>query len=246
MEISEISVQLFTVREALQADIQGTLRRLSEMGFERVEPFEISDHPGLADALCKLSMAAPTVHSDVLGDDVRRVFETAVDLGSKLVVHPYTEPDLWCEEGSIRRLGDSLMAASEVASEYGLRVGYHNHDHEIAASFDSGCGLDVLAAHVGGHIDFEIDTYWVLVGGADPVDVIERLGDTVKALHLKDGPVSLNDKEQTSLGQGKLPLARILASAPEALLVLENDDCAGDRFDTLDASLRYLIERAWS
>ena len=49
-----------------------------------------------------------------------------------------------------------------------------------------------------------MDTYWVAVGGQDPVDILDRLGDRVKFIHIKDGPLTTDTKAQQPAGQGKI------------------------------------------
>ena len=75
---------------------------------------------------------------------------------------------------------------AEVASSHGLRLTYHNHDTEMT-EVDGTLVIDRLAAGLGDAVDFQVDIFWVVVGGAEPASVIGRLGERVVSLHVKDG-----------------------------------------------------------
>jgi len=236
-----LSVQLYTVREALAADLPGTLARLAELGFEQVEPFGILTFDGLADGLAAAGLAAPTAHQGFLGEDPRPAFERARELGVSTIIDPFTQPERWQDAGEVRRIADQLASASEVAAEFGLRVGYHNHAHEVASVLEGQTALELLAANLPEAVALEVDTYWVAVGGADPVALLERLGDRVVALHVKDGPGTEDTLDQVAVGRGSLPVRDIIAARPDALRVVELDDSRGDRFQAVADSVSYLV-----
>src|SRR5262249_39993399 len=93
-------------------------------------------------------------------------------------------------------------------------------------------------------VHLEVDTYWALVGGADVPALLDRLGERVVALHLKDGDGSLHTKHQVPLGAGRLPVREILAAAPTALRVVELDDTEGDLFEAVRIGHDLLTELA--
>lgn len=238
----QLSVQLYTVREAAREDLRGALARLAELGFANVEPFAITEFPGLADAMSSAGLTAPTAHASITGDDAERVFETAAALGVRTVIEPYIPPERWQTADDIARNAEALAQAAETASQFGLRVGYHNHDHELASVIDGTTALERFAALIGDEIALEVDTYWVAVGGVDPVALLPRLGAHVVALHVKDGPATKNTEDQVAVGSGSLPIREIIDAAPDALRVVELDDCRGDRFQAVADSIRYLRE----
>jgi len=97
-------------------------------------------------------------------------------------------------------------------------------------------------ADVAPEVVLEVDTYWVAVGGHDPVGLLQRLGDQVVAVHLKDGPATAEVLDQVALGRGTLPVTDIVAAAPHALRVIELDDSRGDRFTAVADGLAFLRE----
>jgi sugar phosphate isomerase/epimerase len=232
--IPALAVQLYSVRDAAAADLPGTLARLAEIGFTRVEPFDIASDPGgLRDALQAAGLDAPSAHAR-LDEDPGRVLEAAATVGVRTVIHPYTPPERWATEADVAAVADELARAAEAASEYGLRVGYHNHHWELASVLDGRPALELLAERLPEAVDLELDTYWAAVGGADVPALLGRLGDRVRLLHLKDGPISEDHTAQLPLGSGAMPVAAIVEAAGAAELgVLEFDAYAGDLFDGL-------------
>ena len=86
----------------------------------------------------------------------------------------------------------------------------------------------------------EVDTYWATAGGADAPALLRRLGKRVHALHIKDGDLATDASGQVPAGQGRIPVADVLAAAPDALRVVEFDAYDGDIFDGIAASHAYL------
>src|SRR5690349_1390820 len=146
------SIQLFTVRQALEADLDGTLADLAARGFTAAEPYDfVRRAEPLAASLAAHGIAAPTGHAflasesfvnpDGSGSTVpvpspEVVFEAAKVLGMGTVIDPYTAPDRWTSLDQIEDTARLLNAAAEIGAAHGIRVGYHNHAHELEAQFD--------------------------------------------------------------------------------------------------------------
>ncbi|MEO8907753.1 MAG: sugar phosphate isomerase/epimerase [Microbacteriaceae bacterium] len=244
MSTSKLSVQLYTVREALQEDLPGTLARLAEVGFTQVEPFAFTNFPGLGAGLAAAGLTAPTTHVHLLGGDVDQaaVFDEARTLGIETVIEPYVTPEFWQKAADVTATATALNAAAKIAAEYGIRVGYHNHNHEFESIIDGRPALEVFADQLDDAVVLELDTYWVAVGGQDPTAVLKRLGSRVVALHIKDGPGTKDNKDQVAVGNGSMPVRAIIDAAPDALRVIELDDSRGDRFQAVADSYAYLVK----
>ena len=99
----------------------------------------------------------------------------------------------------------------------------------------------MLAENLDPQVVLEVDTYWAAVGGEDPVALLERLGDRVRFIHIKDGPLTKVDKDQVAVGSGRMPIREIIAAAKALEAgVVELDDFNGDIFDAVSESLIYL------
>ncbi|MEV0613791.1 sugar phosphate isomerase/epimerase [Nonomuraea sp. NPDC050404] len=237
-----ISVQLYTVRDSLTADRDTVLRRISEIGYRAVEPYDpLNDPKGfrrLADEL-GLTVSATHAHA-LLNTEPAEVFDAIATLGTDKVIIPagIAEAEFTTREG-IERAADLLNGFAEKAAAHGMRLGYHNHWWELEPQVEGRHAIEVLADLLAPEVFLEIDTYWAAVGGADVPALLGRLSERVLALHVKDGPV-VKGEPHTAVGRGVMPVPQILAAAPGAWRVVELDECASDIFAALADSHSYL------
>jgi sugar phosphate isomerase/epimerase len=241
-----LSVQLYTVREAMEADLAGTLTRVAELGFDQVEPYNFTAFPTLGAALTDAGLKAPTAHGHFVGlsdTELDEVFASAKSIGIGRAIDPHVPAERWQSAESVAEIAAQLNAAAVVAARHGVSIGYHNHAHELESIIDGRTALEVLVDSLSDDVALEVDTYWAAVGGADPVELLKRLGTRVVAIHVKDGAGTPEPKDQTAVGDGTLPIRAIIEAAPAtALRVIELDDSRGDRFQAIADSYTYLTK----
>jgi sugar phosphate isomerase/epimerase len=240
MAHENLSVQLYTVRNALAEDFDGTLAKIAGFGYTQVEPFQFVNFLDGLRNLSKHGLSAPTTHVGLLSGDQDEIFAAAKELGITTVIEPAVRDQHWQTAEAIKDTASQLNAAAEKAAEHGLRVGYHNHWWELEAKVDGRHGLEVLADHLAPEVVLEVDTYWAYAGGADVPALLRRLGDRVVALHVKDGDGSTDTKKQVAVGSGSLPVWDFIDVAPDALRVVELDDSSGDLLEAVRDSRAYL------
>lgn len=263
----QTSVQLFTVREALEADLDATLAELAARGFTAVEPYDfVRRAEPLAAALRANGLTAPTGHAFLASESFVNpdgsgttvpvpapevVFDAAEVLGMTTVIEPYTAPDRWTSVEQIEETARLLNRAAEIGAARGIRVGYHNHAHELEATFDGVTGLELLAGLLDPRVVLEVDLYWVARAGVDSPALLRTLGDRVVAVHVKDGTLdpeaiaAYPPADQVPAGQGTVPLAEALAAASALeYAIVEFDHFNGDLFGALETSRRFLDEAA--
>ena len=261
------SVQLFTVKDALEADLDGTLAEVARRGFTAVEPYDFVRRAApLAASLTAHGLAAPTGHAflastsfvnpDGSGTTLPvptpdEVFDAAEILGMGTVIDPYTEPARWETREQIEETARLLNAAAEIAAHRGLRVGYHNHAHELEAQIDGQTGLELLAELLDPRVVLEVDLYWAARAGVDPAALLTTLGDRVVAVHVKDGTLDAEaikaypPADQVPAGTGNVPLNSALdAASVLEFAIVEFDAYAGDLFDAIEQSRAFLDVRA--
>ncbi|WP_375424883.1 sugar phosphate isomerase/epimerase family protein [uncultured Friedmanniella sp.] len=267
-----LSVQLYAVRDGLSTDLDGTLARLAAMGLRDVEAFDFIDKaPALAESFAQNGLRARTGHASLMSEGLElddpafasgkapapptqdTVFEAAKVLGLEIVIDPFVAPERWLTEEAVLDNALRLNAAAEKAADHGLRVGYHNHAQEFNASFGGVSAYEFFASKLRDDVVLEVDLYWAATGGQDITALLGRVGDKVKALHLKDGVIGDNPfrpgaprmdastLDQRPAGKGDLPLLDYLAAAPETEYgVIEFDHYAGgDIFDGIAESVQY-------
>lgn len=239
----QISVQMYSVREALAADFQGTVARLVELGLTHAEPYHLLEYRDeLVQAREQHAIDFPSAHQSFLGDvDFAEVLEAAQAVGVQYLVDPFWNPEDWTDAGRVRALAATLNERAAAAEGTGIRVGYHNHHFELASQLEGRSALELFASELDPQVVLEIDTYWAAVGGADVPTLLGTLGERVQLVHLKDGDLSEDPAAQLPLGEGKMPLAQTLdASSQVAYGVIEFDDYAGDMFEGIAASISHL------
>ena len=131
------ALQLYTVREQIAADRKGVLARVAGFGYGAVEPFNIlSDPEGLRDDLAAAGLAVTSVHAIPVGDDAAAIVAAAQTLGTDTIVVPYLPSDRFADADAVRGVAAELNEAARRVAGDGLRLGYHNHDHELSAIVD--------------------------------------------------------------------------------------------------------------
>nr|WP_256127888.1 TIM barrel protein [Arthrobacter sp. SDTb3-6] len=235
-------MQLYTVRKPLEEDLPGTIARVAELGFTKVEPYNfVATADALAAAFAENGITAPSGHAPLLKDDQDGIFRAARTLGITTVIDPFIPAEQWQNAEDIQKTAAALNAAAKKGAEYGIRVGYHNHSWELESRINGTTALEYLETLLDPEVVLEVDTYWVSVGGANAVDVLARLGDRVKFIHIKDGPLTMDTKAQLPAGQGEVPVWDVIDAAKSLEVgVVEFDDYAGDIFDGIAQSLAFL------
>ncbi|WP_287931637.1 sugar phosphate isomerase/epimerase [Arthrobacter sp.] len=236
------SLQLYTVRKPLEDDLPGTIARVAELGFTKVEPYNfVATADALAAAFAQNGITAPSGHAPLLKDDQDEIFRAANKLGITTVIDPFVPAEQWQDAEDIQRTAAGLNAAAKKGAEYGIRVGYHNHSWELESKINGTTALEYFETLLDPELVLEVDTYWVSVGGANAVDVLTSLGERVKFIHIKDGPLTTDTKAQLPAGQGEVPVWDVIGAAKSLEVgVVEFDDYAGDIFDGIAQSLAFL------
>jgi len=263
--MSSPSVQLYSVRDAIDADVDAAVARLAEIGFTKAEPYAF--HLRTADlkrALTAAGVTAPSGHAPVIdSDDAAVVFDAAAELGMTTVIDPFIPTDRWQTADDVKRIAERVNELSEQAAARGLEFGYHNHQWEFTNKVDGRPVYELFVEQLAPAVVLEVDTFWATVGGADAPALLRALGDRVRAIHVKDGKIDdairnvLPSSEsalivpealkrafenQTPAGQGDVDVAAILAAAPQALRVVEFDAYSGDVFAGIAESFAWLAE----
>ena len=237
------SLQLYTLRNAIQEDLPGTIRKVAEIGFTQVEPYNfVATAQELGAALRENGLSAPSGHAPLLSQDQDQIFAAAKELGITTVIEPYIPAERWQSAEDVQATAALLNEAAKKGAEYGVRVGYHNHQWELESIIEGRTALEYFADLLDPELVLEVDTYWVAVGGQDPVDILGKLGNRVKFIHIKDGPLTTDTKAQLPAGQGKVAVLDVIAAAKSLEVgVVEFDDYSGDIFEGINESLSFLM-----
>lgn len=238
-----IALQLYTLREALHADFEGTVRRVAEIGYAGVEPFGNPGNLLAAAALYKdLGLAVPSAHVALPLDENQAItlnVAAAYDLAR--IILPAT--DRWTTADEAQRSCARYNAASRIAAENGLALGIHNHWWEFARLDDGRTGYEIMHAELDPDIFFEVDIYWVQTGGLDPADFVRDLGARAPLLHVKDGPADTPEHAMVAVGDGAVDIPGVIQAGAGSTewLVVELDRCDSDMLAAVERSFNYLV-----
>ncbi len=241
-----LSLQLYTVREAVNADLLGALRRVAEIGFRDIELWGFVEREAeIAAALAETGLSSPSAHAPVIAsDDPAALFAAASRLGIRTLIDPHYPGEQWSTRDAVTGIAARLNELAKVGADAGLAFGYHNHAFELEARIAGVPALEVLAELLDDDVVLEVDTYWAQVGGVDPIGLLQRLGDRVRFIHVKDGPATPEPLDQVAVGDGSMDIAGILAAAPQARRVAELDNTRGDIWEAVARSYAALAPEA--
>lgn len=217
MRPDQIAVQLYTLRELAAQDLPGTLRAVSEAGYQAVELAGLPpiDAEALRDLLDAEDLTPMGAHEslEVLRSDLSGVLDRMTVLGCPRVIVPWLPDAERTTPTGVRQLAAELGEIARACADRGIRLGYHNHAFEFAP-LDGATVWDVLLEALPREVELEVDVYWVTVGGRDPVEVIRAAGDRVRMLHMKDMAPE-PDRGDVTPGDGILPWPDIVAAGTE-------------------------------
>jgi sugar phosphate isomerase/epimerase len=261
--VAPIGLQLYTVRDLMKKDFDGTVAKVAQIGYKEVEfagyfgktPEEVRA------TLKKNGLAAPSTHVgyDVVEQKWSETLDTAHTIGHKFVVCPWVdvkqrkEPDGW------KRAAELFNHAGESAQKAGIQFAYHNHAFEFEPSEPLGSKMpyDFLLENTDPKlVKMEMDLCWITVGGQDPVKYFDRYPGRFPLVHVKDwttkGPggndyggatgASKKPGHMTDVGQGEIDWKRIFAQGDKAGIqhyIVENDE-PKSAFEDIKVSLDYL------
>ena len=189
--INSIGIQLYTVRDALRRDYDGTLARLAEIGYREVESGRDHDKPPkeMRDALMRHGLTSPSYHVDwkSLGADWPKVIEDNKIVGRTYLVNPWIEEDVRNQPDGWKHAAETLNHAGETARKADIQFAYHNHWIEFVPLEDRTLPYDILLEHCDPNlVKMEMDLGWITVGGQDPVKYFERYPGRFCMVHVKD------------------------------------------------------------
>lgn len=220
--------------------VENTLRFVAEVGYAEVEFAGLYGYgpERMRELLKDLELQAPSSHNGIPSDraELEQLLDQARTLGQRWVVLPYFRAGTITE---YRRLADHLNWAGEIARRHGLRIGYHNHNHEFQP-IGGVRPYDVLLRETDPHlVDLELDCYWAIKGGVDPVELFHHAPGRFPLTHIKGMAA---DGSFTDVGEGVIDYGRIFAAKSTAGFhhhFVERDDLPHPK-ETARDSYRYL------
>lgn len=211
--IARIGLQLYTVRSVMSKDLEGTLATIAKAGITEIEPWNYHNKTAewWREQMSKNGLTAPSVHIGLPKTDAEwePSFTMAKALGHEWVIVPSFGAE-YRGDGGYKRLADRLNSSGEMAKKFGLKMGYHNHNAEFAPIAGGQNGMEILMANTDpALVDFELDIYWAVKAGQDPLAFINAHPKRIVCCHVKDaGPAP--EQAMMDVGAGTIDFKKIL------------------------------------
>lgn len=185
-----VAVQLYSVRDEMEKDFYGTIRKMKELGYAGVEFAGLfGEKPAEIKAFCEeigiVPISAHVPYYDMLADP-DKVLADYAEIGCKYVAVPYLTEE--CRPGTdgFAATVEGIRKIAESAKKLGIQLLYHNHDFEFV-KLDGKYALDILYSTIPADLlKTEVDTCWVNVAGVNPSEYILKYTDRSPVVHLKD------------------------------------------------------------
>jgi sugar phosphate isomerase/epimerase len=217
-KLKDYGIQLWSVKNALAKDPQGVLKQLASFGYKQIESFEGGKGMfwGMTAADFKkymddLGMKIISSHCNIEKDFEQKAADAA-SIGMKYLICPYKGPQKSIDD--FKKIADEFNQKGDICKKNGIRFGYHNHDYSFKA-IDGQIPEDVMLANTNADtVDFEMDIYWVVTAGADPVDYMKKYKNRFRLGHVKDRIKNATQADAScTLGEGSIDYPSILKQA---------------------------------
>jgi len=225
-----VGLQLYSLRDQIPKDVKGAIAKVAAAGYKEVEPFGYSkangfwglDAKAFSDLLKDNGLTTPSGHFGMdqffvhdKTDDLDSYIEAANQTGMSYVIVPSINGEVLKSADQFKMVADKMNKAAEYCKKSGLTLGYHNHNFEWKP-VDGTTFYDVLLKETDpALVHMEMDIYWVVRAGEDPVKLIEAHPGRYALCHLKDMDKT-NSNLNTEIGKGSIDFKTILSHAKEA------------------------------
>ena len=242
----QLGIQLFTVRDIFAADPMGTLESIARIGYREVEygggGYDQMDHSALRATMDRLGLTSPSIHVpyEMMVGDFDGAVRMAKTLGADTVVLPWLADPLRTAEGWAGVLANIDPFARRF-KDNGLGFAYHNHDFEFTTRHNGRSMFEDIVERTDPElVQMELDLFWTVAAGEDPLATIRRLPGRIYAYHVKDRAA---DGSMASVGSGTIDFAQIFtlnSLAGVQHLYVENDMAPAPYLPNIEASFAAL------
>ena len=254
-----VGLQLYTIRDAMAADVPGSLKKISDMGYKNVELASYADGKFYGYAPAEFRKMVNDLGMDILSshtqveaagitiDNAQKMADDHAALGVKYCVQPWVnEEDRNVE--SYKKMVADWNEVGRIMKGVGIQFGYHNHNFEFANLDGIVPYYDILLPEMDPDlINMEIDFYWATKAGQDPVEMFNKYPGRFQLFHMKDMSqqhdpfFDVVKDDITSVGAGLIDFKRILAAKETAgmkyLFVEDDNQGNGQPFEAVETSI---------
>lgn len=246
--LQTLGVQLYTVRTLMEEDLPGTLQQVAEVGYGAVETAGFFDRTPqqFRTLLDEAGLRSPAGHYPLedIQDDPNGLIETAQTLGQNYLVCPYLGEEDRTSLDDYRAHADTFNQFGERCQSAGLQFAYHNHAFEFESFGGDMPAYDLLLERTDpALVQMELDLFWIVEAGYDPLAYFEQYPGRFPLFHVKDRTAG---GDMVAVGEGAIDFSAILAQAEQAGLAhafVEHDN-PDEPLASIRASYQHLEQLA--
>jgi sugar phosphate isomerase/epimerase len=247
-----LGAQLYTVRQEAERALPAVLEAIHKIGYQEVETYwNVYTHPPaeLRRMIADHGLRVPSGHFDYVGLESK--IDYAKILGVAYMICPMLPENMWYTLDGFRRAAEQLNIWGEKVRQAGMQLGFHNHNYEFRR-FGETTGFDTMMKIADPKlVCLEMDCYWIVEAGENPLQMFERYGNRIQLLHLKDRKPGFPTSQVkdaaaehfTEVGSGTINWKPILAAAEKNAVkhfYVERDSGGLAPMESLRISFRYL------
>jgi sugar phosphate isomerase/epimerase len=244
-----IGLQLYSLRNEVGENLEESLKKISEIGYTNLEAAGYRDGKfyGMAPADFKAlvenyGMKLTSSHLTFNNNEVATVLEAHREAGVKYLVWPWLNGEQRKSADSYKQMAEMFNTVGEICKDNGMKFGYHNHDFEFAP-IDGIIPYELLLESTDPKLVFmEIDLYWIVYAGQDPIKYFEKYPGRFELWHVKD-MASGDAMEMIEVGDGIIDYPALFENAAKSGMkefFVEQDVIKGDGFESVKKSFDYL------
>jgi sugar phosphate isomerase/epimerase len=216
---NKFGIQLWSVKDALAKDPVAVLKHLAASGYKQIESFEGAKgifwgmkNTEFKKTLDGLGMKIVSAHCDNTKDFDRKAAEAA-EIGMKYLICPYKGPQKSID--NFKHFADEFNTCGDIAQKQGIRFAYHNHDYSFV-KMNGEVPQDLMIELTNPEtVDFEMDMYWTIAAGVDPIAYMKKFPNRFKLVHVKDlvKTNTAEGHESCVIGKGTIDYKNLLSKA---------------------------------
>jgi sugar phosphate isomerase/epimerase len=249
-------LQLWSVKQALAKDPLAVLKQLSDNGYKKIESFEGAKgmfwgmkNTEFKKVMDDLGMNMVSSHCNDTGDLVsfERKAAAAGEIGLKYLICAFKGPQKSLD--NFKKFTDEFNACGEIAKKHGLRFAYHNHDYSFKA-MEGIVPQDLMMDGTNPDlVDFEMDMYWTVAAGVDPIAYMDKHPNRFKLVHVKDLTKTATGHESCVIGKGTIDYKSLLPKVAKRgvqHMIVEQEAYTGtNELDAARDNAAYLKTLKW-
>lgn len=260
-----VGLQLYTIRDAMSADVPGTLKKVSDIGYKNLElagysggkfyGYKPSEFKKMVDDLGMTTLSSHTQveAAGITVENAKIMADAHAELGVKYCIQPWVEEVDRKIEKYKKMVGD-WNEVGRIMKKVGIQFGYHNHNFEFANINGIVPYYDIFMREMDPDlITMEIDLFWVSKAGQDPVEMFKKYPGRFQLFHMKDMRTKqapffdVNKDDVCSVGEGVIDVKSILASKKLAgmkyMFVEDDNQGNGKPFEGIETSINNLVTK---